>query len=51
MRNWKESDIFDFYEYACVEGISELTGWPPHENIEVTKGILKDFIENMWNML
>ena len=46
MRNWKESDIFDFYEYACVEGISELTGWPPHENIEVTKGILKDFIEN-----
>lgn len=23
MRNWKESDIFDFYEYASVEGISE----------------------------
>jgi ribosomal-protein-alanine N-acetyltransferase len=46
MRNWKESDIFDFYEYASVEGISELTGWPHHENIEVTKTILKGFIDN-----
>lgn len=46
MRNWKESDIFDFYEYASVEGISEMTGWPNHENIEVTKTILKGFIDN-----
>lgn len=46
MRNWRESDIFDFYEYASVKGISEMTGWPHHENIEVTKGILKSFIEN-----
>ncbi|MFW6327822.1 MAG: GNAT family N-acetyltransferase [Bacteroidota bacterium] len=46
MRNWEETDIFDFYEYASVEGISEMTGWPHHENIEVTKAILKDFIDN-----
>ncbi len=46
MRNWRESDIFDFYEYASVEGISELTGWPHHENIEVTRAILKGFIDN-----
>jgi len=46
MRNWKKSDIFDFYEYASVEGISEMTGWPHHENIEVTKTILKGFIDN-----
>ncbi|TCT15626.1 ribosomal-protein-alanine N-acetyltransferase [Natranaerovirga pectinivora] len=46
MRDWKVSDIFDFYEYASVEGISEMTGWPHHENIEVTKTILKDFIDS-----
>ena len=46
MRNWKESDLFDFYEYAKVEGISEMTGWPHHENIEVTKAILKGFIDH-----
>ncbi len=46
MRNWRESDLFDFYEYARVEGISDMTGWPHHENIEVTKTILKDFIDN-----
>ena len=46
MRNWEESDVYDFYEYASVEGISELTGWPHHENIEVTRGILREFIEN-----
>ena len=46
IRNWKEADIYDFYEYARVEGISEMTGWPAHEKIEVTKTILKDFIDN-----
>lgn len=46
MRNWKESDIFDFYEYASVEGISEMTGWPPHKSIEDSNEILKGFIEN-----
>lgn len=25
MKNWKEADISDFYEYAKVEGISEMT--------------------------
>ena len=46
MRSWKESDISDFYEYANVDGISKMTGWPPHESIEVSKEILKGFIEN-----
>lgn len=46
MRNWKESDILDFFEYASIEGISKLTGWPHHEHIEDTKKILKGFIEN-----
>ena len=46
MRNWQKSDLDDFYEYASIEGISHLTGWPHHENIEVSRGILQRFIEN-----
>lgn len=46
MRNWEESDIFDLYEYASVDGISDMTGWLRHENIRDSKIILKAFIEN-----
>ena len=45
LRNWKEKDLDDFYEYAKVPGVGEMAGWPHHESKEVTKSILKDFIE------
>lgn len=45
LRNFKESDLDDFYEYAKVPGVGENAGWPHHEDIESTKKILKDFIE------
>lgn len=45
LRAWKESDLDDFFEYASVNGVGELAGWPHHETKEITKKILKSFIE------
>ena len=44
LRNFKESDLDDLYEYAKVPGVGENAGWPHHEDIESTKKILNDFI-------
>lgn len=44
LRPFKMSDLEDFYEYAKVDGVGQMAGWRPHENIEVSKIILKDFI-------
>ena len=46
LRSWQESDLDDFYEYASVEGIGEMAGWPHHESKEISKGILDMFIRN-----
>lgn len=40
LRNFKESDLKDFYEYAKTPGIGEKAGWKHHENIEISKVIL-----------
>lgn len=45
LRPFCEDDLSDFYEYASVPGVGEMAGWPHHENIETSKGILKSFIE------
>lgn len=45
LRPWQLSDQDDFYEYASVEGVGEMAGWPHHETIEKTKEIIKRFIE------
>ena len=41
LREWKESDLQDFFEYCAVEGVGEMAGWAPHENIEKSKQIWK----------
>lgn len=46
LRDWKKSDLDDFYEYAKVEGVGEMAGWPHHTNKEVSKTILDDFIKS-----
>jgi len=46
LRSWQKSDINDLYEYASVEGIGEMAGWPHHENKETSKSILDMFIRN-----
>lgn len=49
LREWKESDLQDFFEYCSVEGVGEMAGWAPHENIEKSKQILDLFIKEKKN--
>ena len=46
LRPWQESDLNDFYAYASVPGVGEMAGWPHHESIDVSRMILKDFMES-----
>lgn len=46
LREFKENDLTDFYEYASVDGVGEMAGWSHHENIETTKEILNSFIKD-----
>lgn len=34
LRPWLESDLEDFYEYAGVDGVSQMAGWTPHKSVE-----------------
>jgi ribosomal-protein-alanine N-acetyltransferase len=45
LRPWKKEDLDDFYEYAKVDGVGQMAGWLPHENIEKSLMILNMFIE------
>jgi len=44
LRPWRESDVYDFYEYASVDGVGQMAGWNPHRNVEESKMILEKFI-------
>ena len=30
LREFKENDLTDFYEYASVDGVGEMAGWSHH---------------------
>lgn len=44
LRSWRETDLYDFFEYASVEGVGEMAGWHHHESKEKSKEILLNFI-------
>ena len=45
LRPWREADLADFYEYASVDGVGQMAGWPPHKNMEQSREILSLFIQ------
>lgn len=45
IREWKEKDLEDFYEYAKVDGVGQMAGWNPHTSIQESKTILEMFIK------
>lgn len=45
IREWKESDLEDFYEYAKVDGVGQMAGWNPHKSIHESNIILNMFIQ------
>ena len=46
LREWKENDSTNLYEYAKSELVGPNAGWPPHKNEEESKEIIKMFIED-----
>ena len=44
LRPWSESDLDDFYEYACVPGVGEMAGWPHHESKDTTLNTIRMFL-------
>ena len=46
LRAWQETDVEDFYEYAKVDGVGQMAGWLPHENMEESRTILSFFIRD-----
>lgn len=45
LREFKLSDLDDFYEYAKVEGVGELAGWPHHTSKDISLSVLNNFIK------
>lgn len=46
LRPFKETDKYDFYEYAKVNGVGEMAGWSHHKNLEESEKILSLFIND-----
>ncbi len=46
LREWKTSDLEDFFEYASVEGVGEMAGWSHHKSIMESQMILNSFIND-----
>ena len=44
LRPWRDSDLADLYEYARVDGVGQMAGWPPHKSPEESRKILEHFI-------
>lgn len=46
LREFKPSDLADFFAYSKVEGVGEMAGWSHHKTIETSKKILDQFIND-----
>ena len=45
LREWRLSDLEDFFEYCSVEGVGEMAGWSHHKDREESLRILQGFID------
>lgn len=46
LREWKETDNNDLYEYAKTDLVGPNAGWQPHKDEEESKKIIQMFIKN-----
>lgn len=46
LRDWKQSDLQDFFHYASKPTIGPNAGWPPHTCISTTQIMLDSFIKS-----
>ena len=45
LRAWHKTDLADLHEYASVPGVGEMAGWAHHRTMEITKTLLKSFMD------
>ncbi|MCK5732131.1 MAG: GNAT family N-acetyltransferase [Tenericutes bacterium] len=45
LRAFKMTDIDDFFEYCKMETVGPNAGWMPHTSKEISKSIIKKFLE------
>lgn len=52
LRNFRQSDCDDFFEYAKSDKVGPMAGWKPHDNKEESIKILNLFLEEneVWAM-
>lgn len=44
LRNWQENDAENLYKYAKDPDIGPIAGWPPHQNVNESKNIIKNVL-------
>ena len=42
LRRWEDSDAGNLYEYAKDPDVGPIAGWPPHQNIEESREVIKN---------
>ena len=42
MRRWEESDAEDLYRYASDPAVGLPAGWPPHQSVDESLGVIKN---------
>ena len=45
LREWKETDVNDLFEYASIDGVGQMAGWSPHKSVDESTAVLKMFID------
>ena len=41
LRRWKDSDAENLYQYARDPDVGPIAGWPPHQNIDESRDIIR----------
>ncbi len=42
LRRWNMSDAEDLYKYASDPDVGPIAGWPPHQNIEESRTVIRN---------
>jgi len=44
LRRWEESDAEDLYKYASDPDVGPIAGWPAHQSIDESRGVIKNVL-------
>ena len=44
LHHWEESDADDLYKYASDPDVGPIAGWPPHQSVEESLGVIRNVL-------